>query len=567
MGKSRDLRDTSLAGEAAATGPRGRRAGPSKGPDGAAVKGAPRPLLTPYRLTVGALTLGLGAFLLSRLGAWPPNEDETLVFFVSSRPLADLLQTVSGERGGAPLHFLLAHFVLLVSPTLEALRLLSALPIALALPVVAALAARLAGRRAAVVATLIVAASGATHYQGVYARMYGLFLLATALSFLLLLRALERPSATRWLLWGLVALAAIATQPYGALVLAVQGLYVLWLGRRDPRPLVRPALAFALVLVAATPLWITYARLASRFDVAAGPGGSALGSPGEVFAYLWETLGDFTAGWPAATIPISLAALAGLVLLARRNMDAAVLAGLVVAVPVAALLLTSSGDGLFLETRHLIFALPFVAIALAVAILAGIRAGGRAGPALGAVALLGLVALQAAWGVTRTPWLYSGEPHSRAAAREDAAGWLAESAGPDDVLFGYEPTFLDAREAGAPYGRLVIPRADPVLALKELREAEAGTELGRGVWVLDASDFLQPSLIRLTIRERSPGPDFEARAFGPFLVIRTREPTGTPERFLASTAQVQRLGESLGIADARLNLATAGEALRLAKPP
>jgi hypothetical protein len=517
---------------------------------------------TSDRVAVGALTLGLGIFLLTRIAAWPPNEDETLVYFLSRQPLAELLETVSGKRGGAPLHFLLAHFALLASPTLETLRLLSALPIVLALPVVAALSRRLAGRRAALVAAVLVAASSVTHYQGIYARMYGLFLLATALSFLLLLRALERPSALRWLLWGVAALASIAAQPYGALVLAVQGAYVLWLGRRDLRSLVRPALAFGLVVVAAIPLWITYARLASRFDVGAGPGGSALGSPEEVLAYLWETFGDFTAGWLAAALPIALAALAGLLLLARRNRDAAVLTGLVVGLPAAALLLSRSSDGLFLESRHLIFALPFVATALAVAILAAARAAGRVGLLVAATALVGVVALQVGWGVSRTPWLYTGEPTARETARAEAAEWLAATARPDDVLFGYEPTYLDAREEGAPYGEIVVPRADPVLALEALREAGPG--LGRGVWVLDASDYSEPSLVELRIPERSPGAEFEARAFGPFLVVRSREPTGAPERFLAATAQVQRLSATLGIADARINLGTAEEALRLA---
>jgi mannosyltransferase len=532
-------------------------------PEEAARQAPTRGLVTPYRLALGALTLGLGAFLLTRVWAWPPHEDETLVFFVARQPLGELLHTVSAERGGAPLHYLLAHAVLSASPSLEALRLLSAMPIVAAVPLVAALGSRLAGRPVGLGAALLVGASSVTHYQGVYGRMYGLFLLASALSFLLLLRALERQTAGRWALWGAAALAALAAQPYGALVLAIQGAYVAWLGRRDLRSLARPAVAFAAVAVAAVPLWITYSRLASRFDVAAGPGGSALGSPGEVLDYLWETLADFTAGWLPAEAAIGVAAAAGLVLLARRNRDAAVLAGLVLVAPAAALLLTSSGDGLFLEPRHLVFALPFVALLLAVAILGAARALGRAGPAVAVLAGAGLVALQAAWGFAETPWLYAGEPAARGEARAAAAAWLAGRARPDDVLFGYEPTYLDAHAAGAPYGDLFVPRADPALALEELREA--GPRVGHGVWVLDSSDFRASSLVDLTIEERSPGAPYEARAFGPFLVVRAREPAGTSERFLAQTVEIQLLGESLGIADSGLNLETAREALRAAR--
>ncbi len=553
------MRETSLAGQAAATGTRGQRVPASSGSDaGASSARVP----TAYLVAVAAITAGLAAFVLARLTAWPPNEDETLVFFVAREPLGELFDTV-WERGGAPLHFLLAHLVLGASETLGALRLLSAIPAVLALPVVAALASRLAGQRVAVVATLIVAASWTTHLHAIYGRMYGLFLLTTALSFLLLMRALERLTAGRWLLWGLAMLAAITAQPYGALVLGVQVVYVAWTCRRAPRSLVRPGLAVAVVAVAATPLWIVYSRLASRFEVEAGPGGAALGSPGEIAEYLWGTLGDFTAGWLAALIPIALAALAGLVLLARQNLEAAVLAGLVVAVPSAALLLTSSGDGLFLQPRHLIFALPFVATALAVAIVAVAGFAGRAGPVLAGLALVSLLALQIGWGFARTPWLYTGEPAVREAARADAAAWLADRARPDDVLFGYEPTYLDAWNGGAPYGQRFVPRADPKLALETLRDADP--PLGHGVWVLDASDHpLRPALVELTIDERSPGVDFEARAFGPFLVIRSREPTPTPEAFLEATAQVQRLGEALEIGDAPLNLRTAEEARRLA---
>ena len=64
-----------------------------------------------YRLGVGAVAAGLAAFLLLQAIHWPPHEDETLVFFVSRQPLRELFSTVFEERGGTPLHFLLAHFV------------------------------------------------------------------------------------------------------------------------------------------------------------------------------------------------------------------------------------------------------------------------------------------------------------------------------------------------------------------------------------------------------------------------------------------------------------------------
>ena len=107
----------------------------------------------------------LAAFLLARLPAWPPNEDETLVFFVAQQPLGDCFDTVVGERGGAPLHYLLAHLAGLLDPA-RGLRLLSSRSPWRSLPVVAALVARLADRRTALVAALLVAASWTTHLHG-----------------------------------------------------------------------------------------------------------------------------------------------------------------------------------------------------------------------------------------------------------------------------------------------------------------------------------------------------------------------------------------------------------------
>ena len=66
---------------------------------------------------------------------------------------------------------------------------------------------------------------------------------------------------------------------------------------------------------------------------------------------------------------------------------------------------------------------------------------------------------------------------------------------------------------------------------------------------------------RLTIPEGSPGPGFETAAFGPFLVVRTVDPTITPATFLQATLEVQALGAELGIGDAGRNAQTAQEAL------
>jgi hypothetical protein len=191
---------------------------------------------------------------------------------------------------------------------------------------------------------------------------------------------------------------------------------------------------------------------------------------------------------------------------------------------------------------------------LRLASLAGTRAPAALGLGLGV-----LLAAEIAWGWDRTPWMYAGEPGARKAAREEAASWLGATSRADDVLFGYEPLYLDAWEKGAPFGALFVPRADPKLALERLDKAPK--PLGRGVWVIDASDQLNVARQRLTISGRAPGPQFEARAFGPFLVVRTKTPVKTEETFLRDTAVVEFNARALEIGDAGLNLQTAVNAL------
>ena len=146
-----------------------------------------------FPLGVAAITVASAGFLFHQLLAWPPHEDEALPLFVGRHPLGELFQVVLEERGGAPLHFLLAWAVAHLDLGLAGLRAVSAAFAVASLPVVALLAARLAGRvRRRWSRPSIVAASWTFLFHGVYGRMYSLFLLTSALSYLALLRALER---------------------------------------------------------------------------------------------------------------------------------------------------------------------------------------------------------------------------------------------------------------------------------------------------------------------------------------------------------------------------------------
>jgi Dolichyl-phosphate-mannose-protein mannosyltransferase len=504
---------------------------------------------------VAAVTAATGAFLLVQLNGWPPHEDETLPLFVGRESLGDLFHTVLGKRGGAPLHFLLAWIVAHAGGGLETMRFFSALFATASLPAIAVLGNRLAGRGPALAATALAAGSWVLLFHGIYARMYSLFLFLATLSYLALLRALDR-GGRAWILWGIVMLLAIASHPYGALVLGSQGLYVLVTQRR-----LRQAIpAFATVFVLAIPLWRSSLVLANRFDVGVGGGGGGkLRTPREVLAYLWRVAGDSSTGYAGALVVVLVLAAIGLGWLARERSQAALLTACVVLTPTLFFLVGRFGGNTAPESRHLIFVLPFLALAAASGILAVTRAAPYGGW-LAALVVIALLPFEVAWSRHKTPALFDRENPVRVDGRHAAATWLGATSRPNDVLFAFEPLYLAAWERNrSGVSRTVVPRADPKLALQALDEAKK--PLGRAVFVFDAGDnnnYVKRT--RIEFRLPFPRSEFEGRAYGPYLVIRTRRPTVTIARYLDAARKAELIGKSLAMGDADINYATIRQA-------
>ena len=498
----------------------------------------------PY-VGVAGVVLAATAFLLHQLMAWPPHEDETLALFTGRDSLPGVVEHVTRDRGGAPLHFLLAWAVAHLGFGLGGLRLLSAAFAIASLPLVAALGTRLADARVGFVATLVVAPSWLFLFHGVYGRMYSLFLFLSLACLLALLRALDHGGRGPWALWVATALLTVAAHPYGVLMLGGQGLYVL-VARRDR--IRSAALAGGFVLVLGIPFWLTDLVLAGRFDIGVGGGGAKLVGPEAVARYLWRSAGDASAGWWPVTV---LAVTAAVVGVARMRRDAQALVLCSLGATLVAFLVAKLGNSAAPESRHLIFLLPLFAVSVSTTIVLL----GRRSLTLAVVATTALVVTQVAWAWHRSSPLFDWEPDARQAARAEAETWLASTSRPDDVLFGYEPLYLGAWERNrSSFPTTVVPRADPVLALRTLRRE---APLGRGVWVLDASERnnIRP---RLEIERRLPDPakPYEVRAFGPFLVIRTVRPVVTPKAFLYYAARALLVGQQLGIGDADVNLQT-----------
>ena len=500
------------------------------------------------------LTAAVAGVLGWFLRTWPPHEDEALALFVGRGSLGDVLHTVVGERGGAPLHFLFAWAVVHSGGGLTALRIISLVFAVASVPLMAALGARLADRTTGVLAAAFAAASWVFLFHGVFGRMYSLFLFTSLLSFLALLAALDDPRRHRFVAWGVSLLLVLASHPYAVLVVGAQVLFVLVLRRH-----LRPALAtLAAVAVAGLPFWWADVVLRNRFDVGIGGGGRRLGSPGSVLRYLGSVAGDFSSHEHVWSVCLFVLAAAGAVLVIRRRRDAALLTACVVVVPAIAFMLATLRSTTSPEARHLIFALPFYSVLLARPLAAAARVN-AALAALAVVAASIVLVGEVRWAHQKTPELFDGDPAGEARSRDAAAAWLASTSRRDDVLLGYEPVFLRAWERNRSFSDHVLPRADPTLladALKAIRDP-----LGRGVWVFDASDTTnarQLATIRFVLPQ--PAAAFEGRVYGPYLVIRSRRSLKTRARYIAVAERVMRVGQRLHINDADVNLHTLRQA-------
>lgn len=502
-----------------------------------------------FWLATGTIAAVLAGVLGWFLRTWPPHEDEALALFVGRGSLGEVMHTVVTERGGAPLHFAFAWLVVHLGGGLTGLRIVSLVFAVASVPLIALLGARLADRTTGVVAAALASGSWVLLFHGIYGRMYSMFLFTSLLSFLALLAALDLGGRRRFALWGLALLLMLASHPYAALVVAAQGLFVVLRRRRLREAL----LTLAVVGVAGIPFWWADLVLRNRFEVGVGGGGPQLGSPASVLHYFWWVAGDFSAGHDAWSTPVLLLALAGAVLLWRRRPEGVVLFACVVAVPALAFMLATLNSTTSPEARHLIFALPFFSVLLALPLVELGRRGGRLAPVLALVAIVVLLVGEVRWTHRKTPPLFDGDPHAIAQARDDAAAWLASTYRPSDVLLGYEPVYLEAWERNRSFSGHALPRADASLLASALKDIPQ--PLGRGVWVFDASDTTNLQE-RPTIPYAVPTPRsaFEARVYGPFLVIRSRLPLVTRARYVAVSEDVMRLGRRLRIGDADINL-------------
>jgi mannosyltransferase len=360
-------------------------------------------------LVAPALALAASAaYLLARavpdVTHKPWHEDEAVAGLISARPFGEVLHTVLLDRGGAPLHFVLAHLAFAVDGSPRTLRWLSLVFALATIPLCYDLARRLAGQFAGLTAAALAATSQLLTVYATFGRMYSLFACTSALALDLFVRALDRPSRRTLAAATAAALLTILVHPFGVFVFGAELAVALWRWRLSALP----------VALLAVPLVLPYLRLPGRYSPDVG-----MSAPEAALRALGGSAGGYGVG---LALFVVLAAVGAWTL--PRTFAA--LGLLLIAAPPLALAVIGSDK---LSPRHLIFLLPvwttFVAAGLS-----------RPPARLGVTAVAIAAAVLAPTAVA--------DPRTSSSDTTQASAWVHEHVRPGDALYPYSPVFLAA---------------------------------------------------------------------------------------------------------------------------
>ncbi len=483
-----------------------------------------------------AALAGAAGFLLARLapavGSKPLGEDEAVAGLVSVRPLGEVVDTVLTERGGSPLHFVLAHFALVADMSPDALRWLSVVFALAAVFLTYDLARRLAGPVAGGAAAMVVATSTVLGVYGSFGRMYALLAAAAALAldlFVIALRRLDRRVGAGGRSGGCASAgrSSLRSDPSGrrgpgrsrSLARSWDPTCCARDRSRPPRRPVRgrePAPGRAL-------LGRHRRRGAARVS-------------GRAWSQLTRALGSFAGGHGPLVVVFVLLAAVGLVLVARREPFVGLLAAIMFVTPPILLAIATTEADPALSPRHLVFLLPLWAALVGVAVA---RLGER-GPVISAAALVALAVLAVAapaGGVTdprdRPDVILGGGPPKTALGGDPVhapAEFVRQKVRPGDVLFPYSPVFLAALPESA--RATTLP---PVESSVIRRAIDRVPQEPAALFLAIPSDHPIPAA-RLS---ELLGPRAEVRSFQRgWLVIRVGGPFADPRAVLSEAARV-----------------------------
>jgi len=419
------------------------------------------------------------------------------------------------DRGGAPLHFLLAHLALAVDGSPQSLRVLSIVFALATLPLCYDLARRLVGQSAGLIAAALAATSQLLTIYGTFARMYSLFAFTSALAVDLFVRALQRPDRRRAVIAAAAALLPLAVHPFGAFLFAGESAVALWLWRGCNLRAALPVLAIGPLAV---PLLLP-SLSSGRYT----PGRDLTGKSAPDAAV--RALGGAAGGHGVLFLLFAALALMGLWTLLRSRPPVAAFTALTLVVPPAILAaagaLGMTGDRL--GPRHLIFTLPLWTTLVATGLT---RLPAHIPVAVAAIVVAALAPAAVA------------DPRNTPAGERDAvaapATWLRGQIEPGDIVYPYAAAFLAALPRAAQARG--YPR-EPVALMRAARLTRAAPA------VLVALPLRTPLPQETARRLRADGVD--AHAFDSWLILKRRGPFGTGATTLKAVTEL--LGRSAPI--------------------
>jgi len=395
---------------------------------------------------ITALAAALRFALIGHQGYWfDEGNTVLLVHFSPGQMLGLIPQTESTP----PLYYCIAWMWARVFGFAEpGLRSLSALAGVLVVPLLYGAGAKLASRRAGLLAAALAACNPLLVWYSQEARAYSLLVALSAASLWAFAWALERPTARRVAVWALACALALATHYYALLAVAPEALWLLYRHRRSRTVYVGVA---AVVVIGAALLpyalaqnstghanWIANAPLSRRLgqlipQFAAGfalPAGDLLKAAAVAIAAL-ALLAGLALGGPSRER--RLVALAGGLALAGLAINLALIAGGI--------------DDLL--TRNALALWPPAALAVAAGLaLARPRALGLAGAlALCAIGIAGVVDFDTTRGLQRPDWRVVARALDR---RAPASAFLPPTAG------AIVPVTRARTDAAGGQGRLIL---------------------------------------------------------------------------------------------------------------
>jgi mannosyltransferase len=207
-----------------------------------------------------SLTAAIGLLLIGRPVLW---QDELVTVNVASRSTSQILSLLGRVDAVHGAYYLFMHgWIQLFGDSPVAVRVPSALAMAGAAACVALCAEHLYDRTTGLLAGLVFAVVPSTVRFAQETRSYAFVVLAAALSTLLLLRALDRPSVARWTGYGLTLTMIAYLNAVAAAMVAghLVGLAVYW--RRSGNR--RTAVSFVVTVVGGLALAVPVLRLGSQ---------------------------------------------------------------------------------------------------------------------------------------------------------------------------------------------------------------------------------------------------------------------------------------------------------------